>query len=276
MSVHITNDSNTTAKPVTVYHGELLRIAYIDELAPGASTTVTREFNISQAGKFRFTVRTEDALNNTVSFDTNEISIGFEPPTPAPTKEALATVAPVVTYSPIPPAGDDSMLAKGKDALFIVTWAIGLLLAGSLALFLISSFMRANARRQSDNAYDHLELQHKRDYADPNTYQGDDRADQPSEAEAASEGAAAAVVRQVPEEELPHHKYLHEDAAPAKPDKPDDSGEKQEDPDGDDLFDEGAYRMEREPGEDQPQAPEVQRRPRRRAAKNRQITEDEE
>ena len=289
MSVHITNDSNTTAKPVTVYHGDL-RIANIGELAPGASTTVTREFSISQAGKFRFTVRTDDALNNTVSFDTNEIIIGFEAPTPAPTREVLATVAPVVTYSPIPSAGDDSMLAKGKNALFIATWGIGLLLAGSLALFLISSLMRAKARRQSDNAYDHLELQQKRDYADPNTYQGEERADQAAQADADTAELGASVSRRVREEELPHHKYLNEDAPKAEPAKAEESvSDASEAPsardtaqDADDSADEadvseeGAYQMVREPGEDAPAAVAAQRKPRRRAAKNRQITEDDE
>ncbi|NLC33210.1 MAG: hypothetical protein GX781_07935, partial [Clostridiales bacterium] len=59
MSVKVTNDSNTQAKPVNLYHGGQ-RIASVDVLEPGQSTVFTREFNISQAGKFRFEVRTVD------------------------------------------------------------------------------------------------------------------------------------------------------------------------------------------------------------------------
>lgn len=274
MSVNITNDSNTAATPVTVYHGDL-RIAYIETLAPGQSITVTREYNISQAGKYRFTVRTEDVLNNTVSFDTNEISIGFAPPTPEPTKQTQAPIAPVVTYSPIPVSGDDSTLAKGKNALFILTWAVGLLFAGTLGLFLASSFMRARARKQSDTAYDHLELQPKRDYADPETYQSEEAG--AHEAEGSASASAATETARIKEEDLPHHKYLKEDAPkaaePATVTEPDADETNQDESASED----GAYQMVREPKEETPAAQASKRKPRRRAAKSSQpLDEDDE
>ena len=282
MSVTITNDSNTTAKPVNLYHGGV-QIASIAEMAPGQTNTVTREFNISQAGKFRFEVRTVDALDNTVSFDSNEISIGYEPPTPAPTQQAQPTVAPVVTYSPIPVSGDDSPLAKGKNALLILTAAVGVLLAGSLALFLISSLIRARTRKQSDTAYDHLELQPKRDYADPDTYQGEDDARQAQDKpDGKPEEMAAPVARQVKEEDLPHHKYLNEDAPKAEPVRRDESVLTTPDDAGDsagesDISEEGAYQMVRDSKDAASQTPvPQQRKPRRRAAKPHQLPEDEE
>ena len=252
-------------------------------MAPGQTNTVTREFNISQAGKFRFEVRTVDALDNTVSFDSNEISIGYQPPTPAPTQQAQPTVAPVVTYSPIPVSGDDSILSKGKNALFILTAAVGVLLAGSLALFLISSFIRARTRRQSDTAYDHLEIQPKRDYADPDTYQGEDDARQAQDKpDGKPEEISAPVARQVKEEDLPHHKYLNEDSPKAEPVRregsvqtlPDDTGDSASESD---ISEEGAYQMVREPKDAGSQTPvPQQRKPRRRAAKTHQLPEDEE
>lgn len=274
MSINITNDSNVAAKPVTVYDRNQ-RIAYIDELAPGASTTVTREFNISQAGKFRFTVRTEDSLNNLVTFDTNEISIGFSPLTPEPTREIQATVAPVVTYSPIPVNQDDSTMAKGKNALIILTSAVGVLLAGSLALFLISSFMRAHARRQSDTAYDHLDIQPRRDYTDPDTYQGKSGQDDSDLNQ--SQHSVPIITREVKEEELPHHKYLNEDlpkAEAVKSEEPDTDPE--DESGGSDVSEEGAYQMVRETKEEASDLQPPQRQPRRRAAKTRQLPEDEE
>ena len=282
MSITITNDSNTTAKPVNIYHGGV-QIASITEMTPGQTNTVTREFNISQAGKFRFEVRTVDALNNTVSFDTNEISIGYQPPTPAPTQQVQPTVAPVVTFSPIPATGDDSTLAKGKNALFILTAAVGVLLAGSLALFLISSLVRARTRRQSDTAYDHLEIQPKRDYADPDTYQSGDSAQQAPDSPAGKpEATAAPVARQVKEEDLPHHKYLNEDTPKSEPVKQEEPfktpQEEAEDSTGEgDISEEGAYQMVRDSKDEASEAPvPQQRKPRRRAAKNHQFQEDEE
>lgn len=269
MSITITNDSNSKATPVNVYHGGQ-QIASIREMAPGQTVTVTREFNISQAGKFRFEVRTVDALNNTVSFDTNELSIAYNPPTPEPTTSAQPTVPPVVTYSPLPAGGDDSALAKGKNALFILTWVVGLLLVASLGLFLVSSLMRVRARRQSESAYDHLEIEPRRDYADPDTYQGEEEA--PAEERREEEVSK----RGIREEELPHHKYLNEDA-PKKPTEPAEASEAQSEEKAEEAeaSDEGGYRMVRDSGEENaPAAP--QRKPRRRAARSQRPPEDEE
>ncbi len=273
MTITITNDSNAKATPVNLYHGGK-QIASIAELAPGQTTTVTREFNISQAGKFRFEVRTVDVLNNTVSFDTNEISIAYTPPTPAPTVVAVATVPPVVTYSPIPVGADDSTLAKGKNALFILTWVVGVLLAAGLVLFAISSLMRARARRQSEGAYDHLELEPRRDYADPETYQKD-------QAGASAEETPLSPSVKTEEAELPHHKYL-DDKTPLQasqtadaPDDPEEVNAKDEAREEDPVSDEGGYRLTRDSAGETAPAP-AQRRPRRRAARNRPQPEDEE
>ena len=224
-----------------------------------------------------------DALDNTVSFDSNEISIGYEQPAPSPTQQAQPTVAPVVTYSPIPVSGDDSPLAKGKNALLILTAAVGVLLAGSLALFLISSLIRARTRKQSDTAYDHLELQPKRDYADPDTYQGEDDARQAQDKpDGKPEEMAAPVARQVKEEDLPHHKYLNEDVPKAEPVRRDESVLTTPDDAGDsagesDISEEGGYQMVRVSKDAASQTPvPQQRKPRRRAAKPHQLPEDEE
>lgn len=275
MSITITNDSNAKATPVNVYHGGQ-QIASIGELAPGQTVNVTREFNISQAGKFRFEIRTVDVLNNTVSFDTNEISVAYNPPTPAPTKAVQATVPPVVTYSPIPAGGDDSVLSKGKNALFILTWAVGLLLAAALGLFLVSSLLRAKARKQSETAYDHLDTLPKRDYADPETYQGDEEG---SEKDEQAAGERPAVANAVKEEDLPHHKYLKEEStlkASQETDEPEPRPEAEAGVDERQTADEGGYRLVREGVEEATDAPVAQRRPRRRAARNRQLPEDDE
>lgn len=269
-TVMVTNDANTKAAPVNVYHGEHL-VAEMGELEPGQSSSVTREFDISQAGTFQFSVRTVDALDNVVSFNSEEIRVAYTPPTPAPTPEVVPTVAPIVTLSPVPPTATDP-LGGGRDALFIVLVVLGLTLAASLVLLLVSSLMRARARMQSEAAYDHLETAPKRDFADPATYQGDtEEAPPPADAPVAETEETLVA----PPEELPHEKYLKDDPeAPADvadpqetPAAPAEGGEESLPDPGDDE----GYRLVRD--EDDP-APDPEPRA-RRAAKHHQLPEDE-
>ena len=276
MSVKVTNDSNTPAKPVNLYHGSE-RIASIEVLAPGQSTIITREFNISQAGNFRFEVRTVDSLNNTVSFDSNEISISLASVTASPTKLVPETIAPVVTFSPIPASGDDSALAKGKNALFILVWVLGLLLAGGLVLFLISSFMRTRAKIQSDAAYDHLQLEPKRDFADPSTYQEANEEAADSNETGTIEGKELPKTGILEDIELPHHKYLADDV-PKKPlsATPEESNTPSDAAPLAPSTEEGAYKLVREDDSVLPASPPAPHSPRRRAAKHKNLPEDDE
>ncbi|MHC1786707.1 MAG: hypothetical protein AB9880_06580 [Christensenellales bacterium] len=267
-TILVTNDSSTMAKPVNIYHGAT-QIAALGELTAGQSLSVTRDFSLSQAGKYRFSARTVDALGNVVSFDANELSISYAPPTPAPTKQIVPTVAPIVTYSPIPLAGGgDDLAGKGRDTLFVLAIALGLLFALSLVLFLISSFMRAKVRAQSNAAYDHLEVAEKRDYKDPSTYQGTDLE------EAAAPTGEAVTASPAPEplrEALPHEKYLN--AQPPKAAEPLDSASAPaEGPVT--ASDEGAaYRLTRE--EPEGESAESAEHRSRRAAKHHQLPGDE-
>ena len=254
----VTNDSNYVAKPVNVYLGSSdVRIATHGELKPGESVTFTREILASQAGRYAFSVRTVDALDVTQSFMSNEVAIAFAPPTAAPTEVVKPTIEPVVTLSPVPAEGGDSAVSKAGSALFVLVVGVGVLLAASLLLFLASSFARYRARRQSENAYDHLDVAQKRDYADPSTYQG----------ESAPDVSPAAQAEEKLPEELPHEKYLVDDKEEKK--------EKEEKPEeeqapGEDTAGEG-YRLTRS-DEDQ----EEGERRSRRAAKHHKAEDDEE
>lgn len=249
----VTNDSNYAAKPVNVYAGETNnRIASHEELKPGESISFPRDFEISQAGRFGFSVRTVDALGVQQSFKSNEVTIAFAPPTAAPTAEAVPTIAPVVTYSPVPLQDTESTMGKASSALFIVTIALGLLFAASFLLFLASSAARARARRQSESAYDHLDVGAKRDYSDPSTYQGRD-------AEFPEEPAVEAV--EEPRRELPHEKYLRDEEAPAN--------DSEATPDSETA----GYRLER--SQEEPDSPENAEQRSRRAAKYHKPKDDE-
>ncbi len=224
----VTNDSNTAAKNIVIRHAAK-EIYTINELAPGQSMVVSRDFRLSQAGKYQFTAVATDVQNNTVEFSSNPLNISYAAPTPAPTRRIIQTIAPVVTYSPIPadyaPEG-----GQARSALFILTLALGALFALSLILLVVSAVLRAKARAKSDAAYDTFEISGTRDYTTPS----DETKLSLKETEDQKTEEAAAVKAAV---ELPHEKYL-KPAIPAE--KPADANVPQA-ADG-----EGAFRLTRE------------------------------
>lgn len=213
-TITVTNDSNATAKQISLVHGDT-KIAEIAELAPGQKTVISRAFMLSQAGKFRFSAQARDSLDNVVTFNSADIDIAYVPPTPSPTPLDRPTPQPLVTHSPIPADFTDGSLSKTRDTLFIIAIVLGVLFGITLVLFAVSSLMRARALRQSDLAYDHLQLEPKRDFADADTYEKP--APAVSETPVAQQPPAIPAV-DVVEEELPHHKYLRPSAdIPAAP-----------------------------------------------------------
>lgn len=166
-TIVITNDSNATGKNIDISHGGT-SIYSISELSPGQSMTLPRDFLISQAGKFRFTASARDALDNAVTFESQDVAIRFTPPTAAPTPVVIVTVAPPVTIAPLTQDTQDPAM----QTLWIAVIAAGAMFGVALILFAISSIVRGKARLQSDAAYDHLETTSRRDYANPATYEG--------------------------------------------------------------------------------------------------------
>ena len=85
----------------------------------------------------------------------------------------FATVEPVSTYTPVP-VDDTSTLGKGSNILLMAAIVVAGLFAVAFTLFIISSISRARLNRKSENAYDHMKLDTKRDYLNPDTYGGED------------------------------------------------------------------------------------------------------
>lgn len=203
-TVNITNNSDFEVKDIKLNQGAT-RVYTIGALAPGATTKMTRMYEVSQAGKFQFTAEAVDSQKNTQTFTSNALDIPFVPATPAPTKEVYVTIPPVVTYTPVPAETTGISGSQGVNTLLILTIAVGALFGISFLLFGASTLMRARARRQSDAAYDHLNREVKRDYLDPDTYtQG-----KVKEAEEVKDTLEERLVEE--ELELPHTKYLKED-----------------------------------------------------------------
>jgi len=273
-TILVTNDSSSIAKPVNIYHGST-QITSIAQLDPGQSVSVTRDFSLSQAGKYRFTVRTVDALDNTVSFDSNELNIAYIQPTAAPTKVIVPTVEPIVTYSPVPPGITGGLADQGRDTLFILVISLGVLFGISLILFLISSLMRAKARMASNAAYDHLQVAQKRDYKDPDTYQGDSDV---RDAAAPLESPAPVAAVTMPEK-MPHEKYL-QDAEKPIDEPPQDIAPDESEPSQQVIAplsadEDAAYRLVRD-GEEVTETLEASERRIRRAAKHTKLPQDDE
>lgn len=202
----VTNDSNTAAKNIRIRHAAR-DIYTINELAPGQSMVISRDFSLSMAGKYQFTAVATDVQDNPVEFTSNALNIAYIAPTAAPTKAVVVTIAPAVTYTPVPesytPTGGQT-----RGILFTLTLAFGALFGLAAILLGASAVMRAKARAKSNAAFDTFELAGARDYtAEPDT------ARQPVETLAQEAGEAAKAP--VEDSELPHEKYLRAQDAPA-------------------------------------------------------------
>lgn len=159
----VTNNSNVKAEKIAISHGATA-ITTIDALEPGESTTLVRDVRVSQAGKFCFTAQVKDAMNNTVTFDSNTLQLAYSAPTAAPTAVVKVTVAPPALVTPVPV---EPVLAQAKNVILTVGAVLGILFGLGLILFLISSFVRLGKKNKSKAAYDHLDLSERRDYTEP-------------------------------------------------------------------------------------------------------------
>ena len=166
MTLMVTNTSNVDCKNVVITHAGV-RITTIDMLAAGQSVTLKRDYTVSQAGQFRFTATTRDTVGNETVFESNTLSLTIARQTPAPTPVPTPTIAPLVTYAPVTYDNVSQPLRIMRSVLYPVANVLGVLTALTLALFLISTFVRLKKRHDSNTAYDHLDLAEKRDYSQP-------------------------------------------------------------------------------------------------------------
>ena len=159
----VTNNSNIKAENIAITHGTK-PISTIASLEPGASITLDRDVTISQTGNYRFTASLKDSLGNTATFESETLYIGYARPVVTPTPAPRMEVTPQPSVTPAPA---DPILTQGKNILWIAGCVLGGLFLVSLALFVVSTVMRARNRSKSNAAYDHLELAERRDYTEP-------------------------------------------------------------------------------------------------------------
>lgn len=208
----VTNNSSQEAKNVSLYHGETF-IYTIDSIAPSKSVTIERDFTVSQAGKFRFTARVKDALENTVSFDSNELTLTYAAPTEAPTPEPIITPAPLVTVTVAPIEVLDPVTVKTNEVLKYAAIALTGLFGIVFVLFIAATVARSKRRAASKNAYDHMELGAKRDYREPSRRERNEAAEEEFDVKKAVEGSRPSD--EVLKEELEAEK-AHAETAPVE------------------------------------------------------------
>ena len=175
MTLVVTNTSNVDCKNIEITQNGV-SIYTIPALAAGQNVTVKRDFTVSQAGSFRFTATTKDTIGNTVRFESNTLSLPYTRITAAPTSTPAPTVPPLETLPPVRYTDAGPILRTMIRVLYTAAIVLGALAAAALVLFLVSTVVRARKRHQSDNAYDHLDLAERRDYAQP----AEDSEDQPA------------------------------------------------------------------------------------------------
>lgn len=231
--VTVTNASETDADKVVLKHGATT-IYTFEKIKAGESKTVVRDTTISMAGKFQFTATCKDLLGNDVSFESNPLSIGYAVATPVPTQVPQRTPPPLQqdslpTSADLPPAV--SAIKSGFSVLF---YLLMVMLVVSLLLLLIAFVKRAQQKRQSQSALDHLERGTRRDYTLP----GEDMAE--AEPDDNGENGTDGMPEQENEsfhlldDELPHMKYVRgdtvsQDTTPAEePSEEDDSPKAEE------------------------------------------------
>lgn len=228
-TVKVTNDSNVEATKVKVTHGDS-EIYTFDSIPAGETRTLTRDTSLSMAGKYRFTATALDPIENSLTFQSNEVQIAFSVPTPAPvtpTPPPDPTAEPTFSPVTVAPITDRSIGAVPKTIQSILTPILiiaGLLLVASGVLLIMSTKRRADAKRASKNAVDHLDRAKRRDYNAPAEEEAAVE-EKPAEAESKDEGEKTALVLEDIDEdelELPHMKYARSVAAATKQDEEED------------------------------------------------------
>ena len=180
MTLVVTNTSNVDCKNIEITQNGV-SIYTIPALAAGQNVTVKRDFTVSQAGSFRFTATTKDTIGNTVRFESNTLSLPYTRITAAPTSTPAPTVPPLETLPPVRYTDAGPILRTMIRVLYTAAIVLGALAAAALVLFLVSTVVRVRKRHQSDNAYDHLDLAERRDYAQPAEGSEDQPAPKPAD-----------------------------------------------------------------------------------------------
>ncbi len=208
----VANTSEADATNVKVYQANT-EIASFESIPAGQSRTFTRDVTLSMAGKYQLRAEAADTLENTLMFESNILQIAFLVPTAAPvTPDPRITPTPEPTFAKAtyPKISDPDIgtLPKLLRTFFYPLMIAGFgLLVAALAILIVATGKRANLRKASENALDHLERSNHRDYAAEADAQEEQIHREPAEDEAYP-APPESPDDYLSEEELPHMKYV--------------------------------------------------------------------
>ena len=168
-TVTVYNVSNVEVKNITVKAVDVTLYS-IDSIPAGGSASFVRDADVNMAGDsgkgtFRFTATCKDPLDQTLSFESNDVVIYYAEPTPVPT-EAPVVTPPAPATQPVPtdqpePEWLEQVETIAEGAKWIIAGVAGLL----LVLLLIGAVRRGKSKSESKKAMDHLEGANYRDYS---------------------------------------------------------------------------------------------------------------
>ena len=212
-SATVTNTSEVDASNVTVYQANT-EIATFDTIPAGETRTFSRDVTLSMAGQYQLSAEATDALENTLTFESNILQIAFLVPTPAPvTPDPSITATPEPTFvkATYPKISDPDIgtLPKLLRTFFYPLMIVGFgLLVVALVILAIATRKRIANRKLSEQALDQLERSVHRDYTAPADEQEEKQTDLPPEEIEEDIAPTESQDEILSEDELPHMKYV--------------------------------------------------------------------
>lgn len=210
--VSITNNSTVDATDINVYQGTTLFYTF-DAIPVGETRKLSRNVTLGMAGQYQVHAVAKDPLENEWTFKSNILQIAFLAPTPAPVTpnpNITATPEPTFVKATYPKISDPDIgtLPKLLRTFFYPLMIAGfVLLLVAAVILLIATKKRADLRRASQNALDHLERSNHRDYIAP-AEEKEEQAHEETLPVEDSESPEKDELDQLSDEELPHMKYV--------------------------------------------------------------------
>ena len=162
-TIRVHNDSAVDVENITI-RAVNTAVYVFGSIPAGETRSVSRDMDISMPGIFQFTANVRDQLEQTLRFESNQLTIAFAEPTPVPTEAPLVT-PPKPATEPIPTdLNEPEWLDQVESIAGVARWVFGGLAAVLLLLLLIGAIRRGASRNHSKKAMDHLEGATYREY----------------------------------------------------------------------------------------------------------------
>ena len=139
-TISVKNNSLGEAKNVEIWQRDV-KVYTFSQIAPGQTKTVSRDFTLSQSGKYMFEARAKNAIGEDMVFEGNEIYVEVIAPTAPPVVITPSPIPPLVTMAPKTwNDAPESFEKTGKtfNTLSIIFGAI----SGIFVLMLLISYIR--------------------------------------------------------------------------------------------------------------------------------------